>query len=382
MILSEIQIICGNTIKGIVKTFTKQGGNCFLSEYFYVDPYSEHLLYSLINVSEDDLTIVWNKQKEIVLASNSVELYLDYKVANIVGRSWKSILPLHIVKLIENKINEKKKEIFIPVIKLKGKNGRTNMFNCNVVITNSPNGKYYICKMNNMNYIHQLKQSLIAKEKALLISQLSASLVHEIRNPLTSIKGFLQLIEAGVEYREEYFRVLTNEIDKVNYLLAELLDLSKPKRKSMQNYYVYNLVHETVLLMKVQKRMKNINFIIKIPHHLQVYCHATEIKQVFINLILNGAEAMDYNGTITIESEVDENNLYIRFIDKGSGISLSKINKIKEPYFTTKETGVGLGLVVTEQIIRNHAGELLIQSLPSKGSTFQIKLPLNYSYYL
>ncbi|MCA1029678.1 PAS domain-containing protein [Bacillus timonensis] len=219
---------------------------------------------------------------------------------------------------------------------------------------------------------------LIQSEKLTTAGQLSAGIAHEIRNPLTSIKGFLQLLEKRVPKEEHhYVEIMRDEIDKIERITGEMLSLSKPQATKFSQQPICTLLNEVITLLEPQAVLKNIEIIKAYKEkELIIECDKSQLKQVFINLIKNAIEAMDSGGTVKINIEEKDNEVLIHIMDQGEGIPAEIVHRIKEPFFTTKGTGTGLGLTICSNIMTEHQGDLTVKSEQGKGTTFTVTLPL------
>ncbi len=221
---------------------------------------------------------------------------------------------------------------------------------------------------------------IIRSEKLSIAGQLAAGIAHEVRNPLTAIKGFLQLIKSNHKSEEAYFDIINSEIDRVEGILSELLTLAKPKSLKFERKRLDLLLDQVSALISTQCIMQNI-IINKINNQevLEINCDENQLKQVFINLLKNSIEAMPNGGMITIEvEELSDKKARVRFIDQGNGIPEEVINRIGEPFFTTKENGTGLGLMISKEIIERHNGKMNIESCEN-GTNIEVILPLFYN---
>ncbi len=224
------------------------------------------------------------------------------------------------------------------------------------------------------------EELLHQSEKLSAVGQLAAGIAHEIRNPLTSLKGFLQLIELNGVGKKEYFDIMKSEFSRIEQILNELLILSKPQTLKKEPTVLHDLLNHTIALLNTQAIIKNIEIIfLSHTNTAQVLCADHQIKQVFVNLIKNAIEAMDQSGYIHVTLSSNSEKVIVTVEDEGCGIQEEKLERIGEPFFTTKEKGTGLGLMVTFQIIEEHGGEIEIDSKLGKGTKFTIKLPLYIS---
>lgn len=218
-------------------------------------------------------------------------------------------------------------------------------------------------------------------EKLAVVGQLAAGLAHEIRNPLTTVKGFCNLIrEKSTENKTvEYINVLLPELDRVCDLVKEFLLLTKPAAPKLNAVLLQELVKGTITLMQSEAMLKDVTLINDVAQDLPpIQGDLEQLKQVLINLILNALEAMAGKGSICLRAyENVHNKIVIEIEDTGKGISNEKIVRVFEPFFTTKEEGTGLGLSIANQIIQSHKGKLTIRSIEGKGTTVAIELPLS-----
>lgn len=226
----------------------------------------------------------------------------------------------------------------------------------------------------------KITQELMMKsEKLSVAGQLAAGIAHEIRNPITSIKGFLQLMESDIPEKKDYFEVVSSEINRIETILNELLALAKPKVSDMKEVNLIELVNQVVTLLNTDAIMKDIeiNPVFNCSR-CKVICDENRIKQVFINFIKNAMEAMPAGGKVMIEVEQSDLVTVIRFTDEGEGIPEEIAGRIGEPFFTTKSDGTGLGIMVSKQIIENHSGKVMISS-DTNGTCVEVEIPLSYS---
>lgn len=222
------------------------------------------------------------------------------------------------------------------------------------------------------------EQLLLKSEKLSIAGQLAAGIAHEIRNPLTAIKGFLQLMKHDDKSNERYIDIMFAEMDRIEMILGELLVLAKPQVDVHVDQDLQTIVLDVVTLIYPQALMHNIEIVTRVTGRaLQVACDGNQLKQVFINFLKNAIEAMPQGGVITIELGVhDQDQLRVRFIDEGCGIPEERLARLCEPFYTTKEKGTGLGLMVSKKIIENHRGLMEVSSRVGVGTTVDVYLPL------
>ncbi|MFK3958779.1 ATP-binding protein [Guptibacillus hwajinpoensis] len=218
----------------------------------------------------------------------------------------------------------------------------------------------------------------VKSEKLASAAQLAAGIAHEVRNPLTSVKGFLQLLEKK-ESTMPYFEIIFSEISRIELVLSELLTLAKPHSTLFTNVEMKGLLKQVSTLIESNALLNDVTLQTNFgDEEAFVFADPNQMKQVFINLMKNAIEAMSHTGQskyLHLSMDVDEMFISVRITDNGAGISKEDIDRLGEPFFTTKESGTGLGLSVCLKIIEQHGGELLIESEEGQGSTFEMKLP-------
>ncbi|OIJ11235.1 hypothetical protein BKP37_16455 [Anaerobacillus alkalilacustris] len=213
-------------------------------------------------------------------------------------------------------------------------------------------------------------------EKLSLVGQLSASIAHEIRNPLTTLKGFLQLIKSQKGIDPVHIDIMLSEMDRIELITSELLFLAKPQSVQIKYANLKEIINDVVVLLQSQALMKNIEIVFDYQDVEPIRCVSNQLKQVFINLIKNAIESMSNEGRITISLvNLCNDNIMIEIIDQGCGISPELAKNIGLPFYSTKEKGTGLGMVTTYKIINDHGGKINFESKIGEGTTFRITFP-------
>lgn len=222
----------------------------------------------------------------------------------------------------------------------------------------------------------QTEELLRKSEMLSAVGQLAAGIAHEIRNPLTALKGFTKLMKAGGA-KESYLGIMTAELERIEDIVSELLVLAKPQAVDFMPKAVSAILHDVILLLETQAIISNVTLVNEIESGLPaVQCVENQLKQVFINVVKNGVEAMAGGGEMIIRAQpADNRNVKISFIDNGCGIPAQALARLGEPFYTTKNKGTGLGLMVSYKIIENHQGHMTVQSQEGVGTTVEITLP-------
>lgn len=212
------------------------------------------------------------------------------------------------------------------------------------------------------------------------LGQLAAGIAHEIRNPLTSLMGFIKLIERLVPERVDYIQIMTSELHRIESIVNEFLLLSKPSHGLVGTTELHDLrqiLQNTVAVVQAQTTMQNITIATHFDDDVPpIWCNEDQLKQVWMNFLRNSIDAMPNGGTIEITLQAHgPGGVLVRIHDEGCGIPRELLSRIGEPFFTTKQDGTGLGMVVTQQIIDSHGGKMVIDSEVDKGTTVTVTLP-------
>ena len=243
----------------------------------------------------------------------------------------------------------------------------------------------------NANLYENLKKSqniLRRSDRLASLGTLIASLAHEIRNPLVSIKTFTQLLPERIddnEFRDYFLKVASGEIDRLTSLINELLGFAKPSEPNLKEEDVTTIIDRMEILVSTEARKKNIritkNYTPSLP---LVFIDAEQIKQVLLNILLNAIQAIEGEGEIWIETRIvyatrqvkREAFLQIEIRDNGIGIPPENLDHVFDPFFSTRPEGSGLGLAISHQIVHEHGGFIDVESEVGKGTSFRIHFPL------
>ncbi|WP_432414454.1 CheR family methyltransferase [Bacillus altitudinis] len=225
----------------------------------------------------------------------------------------------------------------------------------------------------------QSEKMLMKSEMLSAVGQLAAGIAHEIRNPLTSLKGFLQLMIQSKKYQKDYADVMMSEFNRLESIINEFLVLSRSKSVKFEPVNVNLLLEEVIMVVESQAVLKGVsiqkNLAPSLPHIQGI---PNELKQVFLNILKNGIEAMDgVTGVIQVTSLLKNEQMMLIFEDQGKGIPEEEIGKLGEPFYTTKEKGTGLGLMMTIKIIESHGGTIRFESKSFEGTRVIITFPSN-----
>lgn len=242
----------------------------------------------------------------------------------------------------------------------------------------------FLFSVKDVSDFKQIEQTAYRNDKLAMLGKISASIAHEIRNPLTAIRGFIQLLRPHLTKlgKDEYARIILTEIDRANDIIYEFLNSSKPSAPQTTVIPVSSLLKEVVLLTESEALMNGCEVILldeSKPLHISV--DVKQIKQVILNIIKNAMDAIadqghEHTGKIEIRTRKDQKNVNICISDNGKGMDHITLSHLFDPFFTTKESGTGLGLSVSYRIIKNHRGYISVDSKVGKGTEFVISLPI------
>ena len=233
----------------------------------------------------------------------------------------------------------------------------------------------------NMELLKTQKE-LIASEKFASIGRFGAGIAHEIGNPLSAIKGYVEVLKRGYlsddEQKEEFLDCIQNEVDRIDRIIRTLIDYSRPRDFEPREVDVNTVINQAVEIVKSQGLLKKIDLRLGLSENpLITKADQHQLCQVMINLFLNSRDAMNGDGIIEINTANRDGIIEVDFKDNGCGIPEELIDKIFDPFFTTKDPGkgTGLGLSISERILERFGAKISAESSPGNGSTFKITLP-------
>ncbi|MDQ7092518.1 ATP-binding protein [Desulfosporosinus sp. PR] len=231
----------------------------------------------------------------------------------------------------------------------------------------------------------RLEDQLRQSEHLIALGRLATGVAHELRNPIAIIKTLVELMKqeySQVSGIEEFTRAIEEQIDRQDLEIQELLDFGRPTKVSIKECSVNDLITGVLSFSAAMLRRQKITVVLDLDSNLSKILADTEkLKQVFVNIIVNAAEAMPDGGTLEITTREEASLIQIGFSDSGEGIPAADTLKIFDPFYTTKTTGTGLGLSISYQSIQLHGGTIEVDSDLGKGATFNISLPVIPQFY-
>jgi two-component system, sporulation sensor kinase A len=334
--------------------------------------------HQLVENSLNSVWIVGEDRKILYCNKAGLQLLNLQSIDNIINKNITLFLPpdIHdlcnqgITRVIENQ--EVIERLEIKIIKNLGEHA-------DVEITAIP--YYFENKILAQVNIHNITEKKIAekrlkdREKLVSLGQLAAGIVHEVKNPLTSVKGFLQLIKES--HSHPYLDTMESELEKAFETLQNLLQVSKPDLQSEPPILIDLCKELNSILLLFQERLYSIEVVMDLrDSHMKFYGKRNLLLKSFFNLIKNAIEAITYNGKIKIEHYYNGGWIHIMVSDSGQGIPEDKLILLGTPFYSSKPEGTGLGLTQVFTTIHEHGGTISVQSEIGKGTTFHIQLPV------
>lgn len=227
--------------------------------------------------------------------------------------------------------------------------------------------------------ILEFEEQLRRADRLAALGELSAGMAHEIRNPLASIRGTAEILRDGIKAddpRAEFATILIREVDRLNRVVADFLDFSRPSNARRERVDVVEALREVLVLTRLAARKKQVEVTLEAVGALELAADREQLKQAFLNLILNAFEAMPDGGRLVVSATVRDGTALVRFHDSGIGIAPEHLEQIFSPFFTTRRDGTGLGLAITHRIVAAHGGRIEVESRVGEGTTFSVVLPV------
>lgn len=235
--------------------------------------------------------------------------------------------------------------------------------------------------LRDLREIKALQERVTRSERLAALGSLAAGVAHEIRNPLSSIKGFAQFFlkkNPPGSPDHKYSEVMIQEVERLDRVIANLLDYANPKEPVQEQTSFADIIHRSIALITDDAKAKKIDVTMEIEDNIPpVKVDKDQITQVLLNITLNGLDAMKKGGKLAVRCFMDDESKFVivEVEDTGHGIPEEELARIFDPFYTTKKTGTGLGLAIAHRIVENHGGTLSVKSTGTSGTTFRITVP-------
>ena len=238
--------------------------------------------------------------------------------------------------------------------------------------------------LRDLREIKALQERVTRSERLAALGSLAAGVAHEIRNPLSSIKGFAQFFlkkNPSESTDHKYSEVMIQEVERLDRVIANLLNYANPKEPAREQTSFANIIHRSIALIADEAQAKKVDVSAEIAKNIPpVKVDKDQITQVLLNIALNGLDAMKKGGKLTVRCFIDDErkSVIVEIEDTGHGIPEEELPRIFDPFYTTKKTGTGLGLAIAHRIVENHGGTLSVKSTAGSGTTFRITVPAHW----
>jgi PAS domain S-box-containing protein len=357
---------------------------------------ANEFLKKLIESSVDAI-IVTNMEGDILLFNQGAETLLGYEAEEVVGKmNIRSIYPPGVAREVMAKMKSPDyggvgKLTSFPIVHRR-KDGESIEGDLSAALIYDENGKEIASigifkdlreRLRIERELRETQQALLQSEKLAAMGRLTSQIAHELNNPIYGIMNTLELLKTEIPPESKRRRILElslSETQRLSEMLRNMLSFSKPEEEVRRRIDVNELLEGILMMIEKQMKLANIQVETYLEEGLpEVMASTNQMRQVFLNLVKNAQEAMPRGGTLTVRTERQMNSALIHIHDTGVGIPEEIRNKIFEAFFTTKHKlkGVGLGLSVCYGIIKDHGGEIKLESKEGKGSTFTISLPVS-----
>ncbi|WP_186368703.1 two-component system sensor histidine kinase AtoS [Yersinia alsatica] len=228
----------------------------------------------------------------------------------------------------------------------------------------------------------EVQRRIEQAERLATLGELMAGVAHEVRNPLTAISGFVQILKDSEKdpQRLEYTHIILKEVQSINRVIQQLLDFSRPRIGRYHQVNLNQIIRESLILVKTKGVEARVDFHVRLDESLSdIEADGELLKQVLLNILINAVQSIAARGEIIISTQtLDDNYQQITIQDNGCGIAEDIKAKVFDPFYTTKPSGTGLGLSISQRIIASHDGDIRLESQPNKGTTFIIILPVKH----
>ena len=328
-----------------------------------------------------------SENEKIIMVNKSFEILSEYMKHELEGirhlSDFLSSEDIQEIKSIHDDVNKNREVIFPFNRECKFIDRLENRKNINLTLNLIPGTGKLLVSIVNVTELRELQKKLTRTEHLAVIGELSASIAHEIRNPLVAINTSVGILKSDLGLTgedEELMNIISEESMRLNKIVDDFLKFARPNEPQFIETNINLLIHDTLILLK--SRLNGIYAKIELADHLPLsYADPDQLKQVLVNMVLNAIDATPDGGAIyistdSVQSKNGYNALKIILKDTGRGIKESDLKKIFQPFYSTKEDGVGMGLAICERIVQNHNGEIRVESKNGEGTQFIITLNL------
>jgi two-component system sensor kinase FixL len=343
---------------------------------------SEERLWAILDTATDAVLSI-DENHRIILYNNAARRIFGYTREEVMGEDLNLLIPPKYGdhrQYVRRFLETKESEIVGKTISLTGrrKNGEEFPIELSLSFLEMAGVITFTAIIRDMSVHQQLEKKLLQSERLAAVGQAAAHVAHEIKNPLMIIGGFSNQIRQRLEDEKDLqkLELILEEVRRLEGLVANLGDFTKEYRLVKRHANINSVLMDVLEIMQGVCSPGKYEFKQFLSAGVEeINCDPDKLKQVFINIISNGLEAMTAGGSISVSTEGLPNGIEVRIADEGTGIPEEDLEHIFEPFYTTRETGSGLGLSISYKIIEAHGGEIWADSSPGKGTSFIIQLP-------
>lgn len=339
-------------------------------------------LNDLIIENAADGVIAIDRQGDVTTMNPAAEMITGYTLNELVGHPYATLFSdphfaSPVLDTLAHGTEHLAQEVSFPA------RDRTIELSVTTSRIHNPNGELIgaLVIFSDLTARKETQRRLAQTERLATLGELMAGVAHEVRNPLTAIRGYVQIIrqQTSLPVHQEYLSVVLKEIDSINKVIQQLLDFSRPRQSQWQQVLLNSLIEETLILVQTSGVQARITFNFEQDTGLPAIVADRELlKQVILNLLINAVQAINARGEIRIRTwQYSATQQAVAIEDNGGGIDIALQKKIFDPFFTTKASGTGLGLALSQRIINAHQGDIHVASMPGCGATFTLILPIN-----
>ena len=344
---------------------------------------SQKKLRAILDTATDAILSV-DENHNIVLFNNAAQRIFGYSRPEVLGKNLNMLIPSQYgdhFRFVKTFLETKTPKIMEKTMSLTAyrKGGEEFPIKLGISYREIEGRIVFTAVIRDVSVQKQLEKKLLQSERLAAVGQTVAHVAHEIKNPLMIIGGFSQQIKRSLLDPKEIQKLdmVLDEVNRMEKLIANLGDFTKQYKLVKRPSDIKSVIQDVLKIIAEIYSSEKYEFVAYLPPDLEeINCDPDKMKQVFMNIIGNGIEAMEDGGTIKISARRYTGSIEIRISDEGIGIDDEALLHIFEPFFTTRESGSGLGLSISYKIVEAHKGEISAFSLPGEGTTFVIRLPV------
>jgi len=376
ILLASILLLIG--FAGVVSLFLAQAYRSTRTSLTRIKAFSDHVVERMpVGL------VAMDGKGRIISFNQAAEATLRLPSDQVLGRTASEMLPRQVLDMVAA-LKDSARNAIGKEFDCSFPDGRTVPLDVTLSSLKGEDGTVWgtIILCRDLTEVQSLKRELETSRRLASLGRLAAGVAHEIRNPLSSIKGFATYFKE--RYRDnpddrKTSEIMIQEVDRLNRVITQLLEFARPPAIQKKRASLQSLIQHSLKMIERQASAKDIQVLSNLPSDVkEVDLDPDGINQVLLNLYLNAVEAMDQGGSLSVSLSREESPPWVKIVvsDTGTGISKEDLEHVFDPYFTTKQTGTGLGLAIVHKIIEAHRGEVRAESEIGSGTTVSVLLPV------